>query len=269
MSQTATEVGKEAGTGQVALEVVDISKSFGSVVALWDASIHAQAGEVTAIVGDNGAGKSTLIKCICGVYPPDSGEVRINGELTHFRNPEEARTAGIETVYQDLALVEDLTIWENLFLNRERTKGFGPFKFLDKSTMRSESEEMLSRLQVHIPTVKARVRRLSGGQRQAVSIARAAGWGSKIIIMDEPTAALGVRETGRVEELIERLRAQGLAVLVISHNFEQVMRISQQVWVMRRGRVTAGMRTADTTARDLVAFITGARGPDVDEQPAT
>jgi ABC-type sugar transport system ATPase subunit len=268
MSQTETEVGKGT-TGQATLEVVEISKAFGSVVALSNASIHAQEGEVTAIVGDNGAGKSTLIKCICGVYPPDSGEVLINGERTHFRFPEDARRAGIETVYQDLALVEDLTIWENLFLNRERTNGFGPFKFLDKSTMRQESEEMLSRLQVHIPTVKARVRRLSGGQRQAVSIARAAGWGSKIIIMDEPTAALGVRETARVEELIERLRSQGLAVLVISHNFDQVMRISQQVWVMRRGRVTAGMRTADTTARDLVAFITGARGPEVDGQEAS
>ncbi|HEX2053961.1 MAG TPA: ATP-binding cassette domain-containing protein [Actinomycetota bacterium] len=267
MNQTATQAA-ETSTGNVTLEVAEVSKAFGNVVALWNASIHARAGEVTAIVGDNGAGKSTLIKCISGVHPPDSGEVRINGKPTQFRFPEDARQAGIETVYQDLALVEDLTIWENLFLNRERTKGAGPFKFLDKATMRDEAEEMLSRLQVHIPTVKARVRRLSGGQRQAVSIARAAGWGSKIVIMDEPTAALGVRETARVEELIERLRADGLAVIVISHNFEQVMRISQQVWVMRRGRVTAGMRTSDTTGQDLVAFITGAKGPDVDGQAA-
>jgi len=248
----------EASGYQVTLDVVDISKAFGNVVALRNASIQARAGEVTAIVGDNGAGKSTLIKCVCGVYQPDSGDVLIEGKRTEFASPEDSRRSGIETVYQDLALVEDLTIWENLFLNRERTKGVGPLKFLDKTVMRTEAEEMLARLQVHIPTVRARVRRLSGGQRQAVSIARAAGWGSRIVIMDEPTAALGVRETGRVEELIERLRSDGLAVLVISHNFEQVMRISQHVWVMRQGRVTTGMRTQDTTARDLVAFITGA-----------
>jgi ribose transport system ATP-binding protein len=258
----------EAPGNQVTLDVVDVSKAFGSVVALRNASIQAKAGEVTAIVGDNGAGKSTLIKCVCGVFWPDSGDVLIDGKRTQFQSPEDARRAGIETVYQDLALVEDLTIWENLFLNRERTLGIGPLKFLDKSTMRTEAREMLARLQVHIPTVRARVRRLSGGQRQAVSIARAAGWGSRIVIMDEPTAALGVRETARVEELIERLRSEGLAVLVISHNFEQVMRISQHVWVMRRGQVTAGMRTAETTARDLVAFITGARGSNGDGKEA-
>jgi simple sugar transport system ATP-binding protein len=240
------------------LQVENVGKNFGNVVALQGASLSAQRGEITAIIGDNGAGKSTLIKCISGVHPHDRGEIRFDGGTVSFSSPEEARSAGIETVYQNLALVDDLTIWQNLFLNRELKRGIGPIRFLDRRAMAQRSKEMLSRLDIHIPSVEARVRRLSGGQRQAVAISRATGWGSRLIIMDEPTAALGHRESSRVEELILRLRDEGHSILVISHNFDQVLRISDQVWVMRQGRVTGGRRTKDTTGDELVAMVTGA-----------
>lgn len=245
-------------TEKNAIECVNIKKSFGSVEALKGVSIYAKPGEVTAIIGDNGAGKSTLIKCISGVYTADQGEIRIDGEKVDFSTPEESRTFGIETVYQTLGLIEDLSIWQNLFLNREITKGFGPFKILNKSKMKSESMTMLKNLDVYIPSIKSRTRGLSGGQRQAVAICRAAGWGSKVVIMDEPTAALGVRETAKVEELIQRMKSKGIAILLISHNFDQVLRLADHIWVMRQGDVMAGMRAKDTTGDELVALITGA-----------
>lgn len=243
---------------EFAIECVNIRKSFGSVEALKGVSISAKPGEVTAIIGDNGAGKSTLIKCISGVYSADEGEIRIDGKTISFSTPEESREFGIETVYQTLGLIEDLSIWQNLYLNREITRGFGPFKFLNKVKMKEESIKMLKNLDVYIPSVKSRTRGLSGGQRQAVAICRAAGWGSRVVIMDEPTAALGVRETAKVEDLIHRMKAQGLAILLISHNFDQVLRLSDQIWVMRQGDVMAGMRSKDTTGDELVALITGA-----------
>lgn len=243
---------------EFAIECIDIKKSFGSVEALRGVSIQARPGEVTAIIGDNGAGKSTLIKCISGVYASDTGQIKIDGEVVHFSTPEESRTFGIETVYQTLGLIEDLSIWQNLFLNREITKGFGPFKVLNKSKMKDEAVKMLKNLDVYIPSIKSRTRGLSGGQRQAVAICRAAGWGSRVVIMDEPTAALGVRETAKVEDLIQRMKSQGLAILLISHNFDQVLRLADHIWVMRQGNVMAGMRAKDTTGDELVALITGA-----------
>jgi ABC-type sugar transport system ATPase subunit len=242
-----------------AIECKDIKKSFGSVEALKGVTLSAKPGEVTAIIGDNGAGKSTLIKCISGVYSSDQGTILINGEEVNFTNPEESRTSGIETVYQTLSLIEDLSIWQNLFLNREITKGFGPFKVLNKSKMMDEASKMLKNLDVHIPSIKSRTRRLSGGQRQAVAICRAAGWGSSVVIMDEPTAALGVRETAKVEELIQRMKSQGLAILLISHNFDQVLRLADQIWVMRQGELMAGLRANETSGDELVALITGAK----------
>jgi ABC-type sugar transport system ATPase subunit len=242
-----------------AIECKDIKKSFGSVEALKGVSLSAKPGEVTAIIGDNGAGKSTLIKCISGVYSSDQGSILINGEEVNFTNPEESRSSGIETVYQTLSLIEDLSIWQNLFLNREITKGFGPFKVLNKSKMMDEASKMLKNLDVHIPSIKSRTRRLSGGQRQAVAICRAAGWGSSVVIMDEPTAALGVRETAKVEELIQRMKSQGLAILLISHNFDQVLRLADQIWVMRQGELMAGLRANETSGDELVALITGAK----------
>lgn len=251
-----------APPGEPSVVVEGINKAFGSVRALMDVGLWAMPGEVTAIVGDNGAGKSTLIKIVSGVIERDSGRIVVDGNEVHYANPEQARAAGIETVYQTLGLVEDLTIWQNLFLHRELVRNLGVIRPLNKAQMKSDATSMLKSLDVYIPSVKARVRGLSGGQRQAVAIARAAGWSNRVIIMDEPTAALGVRETAKVEELIHRLKQRGLAVVIISHNFDQVLRLSEQVWVMRQGRVLAGMRTADTTADELVAFITGAAQAD-------
>lgn len=240
------------------IEARNVFKAFGSVQALKDVSMWALPGEVTAIIGDNGAGKSTLIKIIAGVETADEGEILLDGSSVNFTDPESARQAGIETVYQTLGLVEDLTIWQNLFLNREITRNWIITRTLNKPEMRARASTMLDDLDVYIPSVKARVRGLSGGQRQAVAIARAAGWSSRVVIMDEPTAALGVRETAKVEDLIRRLREKGLAIIVISHNFDQVLRVSDQVWAMRQGRVMAGLRAADTTGDELVALITGA-----------
>lgn len=255
--RSAEEVAIPAAS-DVLLLIDKASKWFGAVHALTDVTIWASSGEITAIIGDNGAGKSTLIKCVSGVHAPTDGRILFGGEPVHFTSPEDARRAGIETVYQNLALVNDLTIWQNMFLNRELVRQLGPLSFLDQRTMRREAASMLSRLEVNIPSIDARVRRMSGGQRQAIAICRAASWGSRLVIMDEPTAALGVRETARVEELILRLRDDGMAVLLISHNFDQVMRLSNQVWVMRSGRLVGGRRTDETSGTELVAMITGA-----------
>jgi ribose transport system ATP-binding protein len=244
------------------LKVDSASLSFGQVRALRNVTMHARRGEVTAIVGDNGAGKSTLIRCVSGVHTPDSGTIEFDGQVVHFKSPHDARDAGIETVHQNLALVEDLTVWQNLFLNREIVHRFGPVSLLNRRAMRSKAEEMVSTLAVNVPAVGSRVRRLSGGQRQAVSICRAAGFTSKLIIMDEPTAALGVQETARVEELITRLREEGHAIILISHNFAQVLRLSDAVWVMLAGRCVAGRRTNQTDGDEIVALITGARPGD-------
>jgi simple sugar transport system ATP-binding protein len=241
------------------LSAQDIVKSFGGVHALRGASITMRRGEVTALIGDNGAGKSTLVRCLSGIHKPDGGTITVDGRPAEFGTPLAARESGIETVQQNLALVEDLTVWQNFFLGRERTRGIGPFRMLDRRGMREQAGELLADLAVNVPPVTSRVRRLSGGQRQAVSIARAAGWGSSIVIMDEPTAALGVQETARVESIIHRLRDQGVAVLLISHNFEQVLRLSDHVWVMRGGLAVAERRAAETTGAELVELITGAK----------
>ena len=242
----------------VLLEVDHVSLAFGSVQALRDVSITLRRGEITALVGDNGAGKSTLVRCISGIHRPDEGAMLFDGGTLDLSSPEDAREAGIETVHQNLALVEDLTVWQNLFLNRELVRRVGPLAFLDRSAMQRHAQEMVSALAVNVPAVHSRVRRLSGGQRQAVAICRAAGFSSKLVIMDEPTAALGVQETAKVEDLVRRLRDEGHAVLLISHNFEQVMRLSDQVWVMRAGRCVGGRRTDQTTSQEIVSLITGA-----------
>ena len=241
------------------LSVENVSLSFGNVRALVDVSLTLRAGEITALVGDNGAGKSTLVRCICGIHRPDAGAISLDGEELHFKSPEDAREKGIETVHQNLALVEDLTVWQNLFLNRELVHRVGPLAVLDRRGMQRQARDMVATLAVNVPAVKSRVRRLSGGQRQAVAICRAAGFSSRLVIMDEPTAALGVQETARVEELIIRLRDEGHAVLLISHNFAQVMRLSDHVWVMRAGRCVGGRRTTETTGEEIVALITGAK----------
>lgn len=240
------------------LGVDGVSLAFGNVRALVDVSMQMRPGEITALVGDNGAGKTTLVRCICGIHRPESGTVYFEGTVVDFRSADEARATGIETVHQNLALVEDLTVWQNLFLNRELIRGRPPFALLDRRSMKRRASTMVGTLAVNVPSMTSRVRRLSGGQRQAIAICRAASFSSRLVIMDEPTAALGVQETEKVEALIRRLRADGRAVLLVSHNFEQVLRLADHVWVMRGGRCVAGRRVPETTGEELVALVTGA-----------
>ncbi|MGD9710826.1 MAG: ATP-binding cassette domain-containing protein, partial [Thermomicrobiales bacterium] len=197
------------------LRAIDISKHFGGVTALDHVSLEIYPGEIAGLVGDNGAGKSTLIKIISAVFRPDSGSIEFEGRPAHFASPAEARAAGIETVYQDLALAGNMPVWANIFLGRER---LNRWNLLDKHGMASDARSMLERLRINVPPMSTSVSALSGGQRQAIAIARAAAWGSRVIIMDEPTAALGVAETAAVEEAIRGLRSQGFGVLIISHN---------------------------------------------------
>ena len=235
-----------------------LSKHFGGIRAFTDVAFQARRGEVTAVIGDNGAGKSTLIRCLVGVHVPDGGDIFFDGKPQPFGNPDEARKAGIETVHQNLALIDELTVAQNLFLNREIVRRIGPFAFLDRKAMKREARAMLSRLSINVPSINQRVRRLSGGQRQAISICRAVGSGAKLVVMDEPTAALGVQETANVEALIRRLREQSVSVILVSHNFDQVRRLSDQIWVMRAGKMAATVRASETTGNELVALVTGA-----------
>jgi ABC-type sugar transport system ATPase subunit len=240
------------------LRVEAVSKSFGAIVALQDVSMALASGEVTGLVGDNGAGKSTLVKIISGVLRPDTGSVEFEGARVNFASPAEARAHGIETVYQDLALVGNLTVWANVYLGRELTRRPRFMHILDKPIMIANTREMLKRFVRDAPPIDESVEMLSGGQRQIVAISRAGAWGSKLIVMDEPTAALGVAETKAVEEVILSLRNKGLAVLVISHNLEQIFRITDRVWVLRRGRIIGERETKSTRPDEIVSMITGA-----------
>jgi simple sugar transport system ATP-binding protein len=242
------------------LEARGIQKHFGRVVALRGGNFGLRPNEVHAIVGDNGAGKSTLIKIISGVYSADGGELLLDGAPVTIGNPREARTLGIETVYQDLALADDLDAAANLFLGREELRP-GPlawFGFLDKKAMRLRAEEEMRRLKIDIPSVERPVLSLSGGQRQAVAVARAVAWGRRIVIMDEPTAALGVRESGQVLELIKQVRAEGLAVIMISHNLPEVFMVADRITVLRLGRTITTLETAKTSLDSVVGMMTGA-----------
>lgn len=235
-----------------------ICKRFGGVVALDDVGIDLVPGQIAGLVGDNGAGKSTLIRILSAVLAPDSGTISLNGQPVQFGSPAAARAAGIETVYQDLALAGNMPVWANIFLGRELLRGPRFLSMLDKPRMEAQAGEMLARLSRNMPPIDAPTSRLSGGQRQAIAIARAAAWGSNVIIMDEPTAALGPAETQSVEAVIAELRDRGFAVLIISHNLEQVFRLVDRVWVLRRGRMIGNRWLAETTPEDLVAMITGA-----------
>ena len=236
------------------LRATDISKRFGAVTALNQVTLEIYPGEIAGLVGDNGAGKSTLIKIISAVHQPDSGHIEVDGEVSRFASTAEARAAGIETVYQDLALAGNMSVWANIFLGRERKTRLG---LLDKRGMAREARTMLERLNINVPPINLPVASLSGGQRQAIAIARAAAWGSKVIIMDEPTAALGVTETAAVEEAIRELRDQGFGVLLISHNLDQVFRLSDRIWVLRRGMYVGSRETDQTDPEEIVGMITG------------
>jgi ABC-type sugar transport system ATPase subunit len=248
----------DAATTDALLRAEAINKSFGAVTALQDVSLALPKGEITGLVGDNGAGKSTLVKIISGVIRPDSGLIEFEGKPTTFASPGEARAHGVETVYQDLALVGQLPVWANVYLGREITNGPRFAHMLDKRAMLANTGEMLKRFIANTPPIDEPVESLSGGQRQIVAIARAGAWGSKLILMDEPTAALGIAETKAVEEVIFGLKRQGLTVLVISHNLDQIFRITSGVWVLRRGRMIGYRKTSSTRPDEIVSMITGA-----------
>lgn len=237
------------------LSLRDIKKSFGGIVAIEKFSIDIHPGEIVALVGDNGAGKSTLIKIISGVYTPTDGEISLDGTPTSFADASSARNQGIEVVYQDLALADQQPVYMNMFLGRELTHG--PFRLLDRRKMISETQNLVDELQVRIPSAKEIIRNLSGGQRQGVAIARATRWSSKLILLDEPTAALGVAETAKVEELILSLRERNIAILIVSHSLDQVFRLSNRICVLRRGQQIGVKETAATDKNEIVSMITG------------
>jgi ABC-type sugar transport system ATPase subunit len=245
------------------LQVDGVSKSFGGVHALEEVSCAIYRGEVTALVGNNGAGKSTLVKIISGAISPSVGRLYLRGEQRVFSSTADARRMGIETVFQHLALVEQLDVSENVFLGREVTyEGLGRFfGFLSKRKMQLRTMEVLNRLHIRIPPPRVPVRSLSGGQRQAVAIGRAVMWGKELLILDEPTAALGVEETEQVLQLIEDLKRAGhIAVIVVSHNMQDVYRIADRILVLRHGRLVADLRKGETDMQEVVAYITGALG---------
>ncbi len=231
-----------------------ISKCYGSVRAVSNVSVEIGAGETVALVGDNGAGKSTLIKLMCGVLEPDEGFVYVDGVPVAFQNPREARARGVAVVYQDLALANNLTVAENVFLGSIPTR----WGQVDRRRMERETEEVLRNLAINVPSVTAQPENLSGGQRQAVAIARALHEGGRILILDEPTAALGVQEAQNVLRIIEDLSRRSISIVVVSHNLEHVFGVADRILVMRGGRVVASLVTRETTKSEVVHLIVGA-----------
>jgi D-xylose transport system ATP-binding protein len=240
----------------VRLDLRGLYKSFGAVQVLHDVDLSIHAGEVTALVGDNGAGKSTLVKCVSGIYTADRGEFRFEGRPVGIHNPRDAAGLGIEVVYQDLALCDNLDIVQNMFLGRERRRGV----ILDDPTMEQMATETLASLAVRtVKSVRQQVASLSGGQRQTVAIAKAVLWNSKVVILDEPTAALGVAQTAQVLELVRRLADNGLAVLLISHNMNDVFAVSDRIAALYLGRMVAQVKATDVSHSQIVELITAGR----------
>jgi ABC-type sugar transport system ATPase subunit len=237
------------------IEARGVSKAYGAVQALAEVDFAVQRGETVALVGDNGAGKSTLIKILCGAVQPDSGRIFVDGEHVRFGGPRDAQKRGVSVVYQDLALIEGFDIAHNVFLGR------APRRMLrvDRRRMVTETRRVLGDLAVEVPSVRTHVRFLSGGQRQAVAIARAVHQGGQLMIMDEPTAALGVQEGGKVLQLIENLKARELAILVVSHNLEHVFSIADRIVVMRGGTIAGSRSKTETSHSEIVHMIVGAR----------
>jgi D-xylose transport system ATP-binding protein len=245
--------------GTPVLELRGVNKSFGPVHVLNDVDFAANAGEVTALVGDNGAGKSTLVKCIGGIHPIDSGTYSFLGKQVSVNQPKDAGALGVEIVYQDLALCDNLDIVQNMFLGRERR---GRFLGLDEAAMEKQAGETLAGLSVRtVTSLRQRVSSLSGGQRQTVAIAKAVLWNSSVVILDEPTAALGVAQTEQVLQLVRRLADKGLAVVLISHNMRDVMDVSDRICALYLGRVAADVRSKDVTVADVVQTITTGNAP--------
>jgi fructose transport system ATP-binding protein len=245
----------------IVMQAQGLVKRYGQVTALDGADFELRAGEILAVIGDNGAGKSSLIKALSGAVVPDEGEIRLDGQAIHFKSPIEARRAGIETVYQDLAVAPAMTIAENLFLGRElRRPGWlgRVFRMLDKKRMLAESVARMQDLKVGIRSMNQAVETLSGGQRQCVAVARAAAFAQHVVIMDEPTAALGVKEGNMVLELIRRVRDKGLPVVLISHNMPHVFEVADRIHVARLGKRAAVLNPKKISMSDTVAVMTGA-----------
>lgn len=241
-------------TGDPVLSISGLSKRFGAVQALKDIEFDVHPGEVVALVGDNGAGKSTLVKAIAGVYVPDAGQITVSGRPANITSPTESQRLGIATVHQDLALCDNLDVVGNLFLGQERRR----LGVLDEVTMESESWRLLRQLSAKIPSVRIPVASLSGGQRQTVAIARSLLGEPKVVMLDEPTAALGVAQTAEVLNLVERLRENGHGVILISHNMSDVMAVADRVTVLRLGRNNGTFHVSQTTSQEIIAAITGA-----------
>jgi fructose transport system ATP-binding protein len=260
---TATHL-EPAGTQvrQPILQARNLVKTFGRVVGLDGVSLDLYPGEVLAIIGDNGAGKSTLIKCLTGAEIPDTGELMVSGQPVHFKRPQDARAHGIETVYQNLAVSPALDVASNLFLGREeRRAGLlgSVFRMLDTKGMRTKAKDELTRLGIStLQDVTVPVENLSGGQRQAVAVARAAAFGSKVVVLDEPTAALGVRESNQVLQLVRDLRDRGLPVILISHNMPHVFDVADRIHIQRLGKCAATITPQSHSMTDAVAIMTGA-----------
>jgi len=253
----------------LALEARGLVKTYGSVTAINGADFELRAGEVLAVIGDNGAGKSSLIKALAGAVIPDSGEILMNGSPVSFKNTRDARAAGIETVYQDLAVIPALDIASNVYLGREiKRKGFSGslFRRLDMPKMREESSKHLQDLKIGIKSVNQAVETLSGGQRQGVAVARAAAFGRGVIIMDEPTAALGVRESGMVIDLIRTIRDRGIPVVLISHDMPHVFEVADRIHIHRLGKRAGVVNPKNRTMSEVVALMTGAEEPTDDER---
>ncbi|MER8854324.1 ATP-binding cassette domain-containing protein [Mesorhizobium australicum] len=236
------------------LQLQDIRKNFGGITAIESFSLEVFPGEIVALVGDNGAGKSTLVKIVSGVHPPSSGTIIIEGKPVTMSNATMGRSHGIEVVYQDLALADQQTVYMNMFLGREPLNRLG---LLDRRRMIDETEKLVKELDVRIPSAHATIRDLSGGQRQGVAIARATHWASKLILLDEPTAALGVAETARVEAIVQSLKQRNVGILIISHSLDQVFKLSDRICVLRRGKQIGIRETAKTDKNEIIAMITG------------
>ncbi|MEW1859921.1 ATP-binding cassette domain-containing protein [Streptomyces sp. NPDC088194] len=254
------------------LQARGLTKRYGHVVAMDNSDFDLRPGEILAVIGDNGAGKSTLIKSLTGAVVPDEGTLHLDGEPVHFRNPLDARNAGIETVYQELGVAPALDISQNLYLGREqRRKGVlgTVFRQLDKRGMRHGSARHMVDLGIRIQSIGQKVETLSGGQRQAVAVARVAAWATRVVVMDEPTAALGVRETNQVLDLILRVRERGLPVVLISHNMPNVFQVADRIHIHRLGRRIALVDPKDTSMEEAVALMTGAKSPEDVSMPLT
>lgn len=245
---------------QPLLRAVGLTKSFGHVRALRGADFDVYPGEIVALLGDNGAGKSTLVKVLSGVIRPDSGVIQLAGEPVSYQGPEEAHSMGVEVVYQDLALAPDLEPAANVYLGREllRPGLLGRLGFLDQARMRSEALQTFQSLGMRLPSMKSPVGSLSGGQQQGIAVCRAAKWVSRILFMDEPTAALGVRQKGEVLDLVRRIRDTGVSIVYITHNLPEVFEISDRIEVMYLGARIATLRTSETDSAEVVAAMTGA-----------